>query len=111
MLNASLLADMRNSYAKVIDTLGTPLTWTQAVGGGTGAFVCGMAIAGDKDEALVNSYGVGARIITVKATDFPVAPSKFDKFSSGTEVYVAEAVHPVHLNAGIVGYRVIIKGR
>jgi len=112
MLGAALFSSMKSQYNFTIDTLGTPMQWVHVKSGLTKTVNAGMKIAGDNDAALVQAYGVGARIITVKAIDFSTdKPEKFDKFVSGAETYIAEAVHPVHLNAEVIGYRVYIKGR
>jgi hypothetical protein len=103
---------MRGEYEKLIDTLGIPLTWESAKQGSTAAIVAGMRIASDQSDAIVNAYGVGARIITLKASSFPTTqPEKFDKFKTGSEVYVADTVVPVHLNNELVGYRVYVRGK
>jgi len=112
MLTTALFATMKAQYERTIDTLGATMIWTQAKPPNNNkAIVAGMKIASDQDTALVQAYGVGARVITVKASDFPVAPEKFDRLVCGTEAYTAEAVHPVHLNAALVGYKIFVKGR
>jgi hypothetical protein len=103
---------MKAQYESVIDTLGVNVIWTQAKPPHANkAVTAGIKIAGNDDEALVQSLGVGARIFTMKASDFTTAPEKFDRLVVGTEAYTAEAVHPVHLNAALIGYRIYTKGK
>ncbi len=112
MLGATLFTQMRSSYERVIDTLGVQVTWTQAkTPHNSKSVVAGMKIAGVQDDAIVQAYGVGARIMTLKASDFPTPPEKFDRLAVDSEVYTAEAVQPVHLNAALVGYKIYIKGK
>jgi hypothetical protein len=111
MLGAALFTTMKTEYEKVIDMLGVPMAWTHVKTSTTANVTAGMKIATDEDTALVQSYGIGARIITVKASDFTIPPEKFDRFAVQSEVYIAEAVAPVHLNGTLLGYRVYIRGK
>ena len=111
MLGAALFATMKAQYERTIDTLGIPMVWTHTKTSATANLVGGMRIATDEDTALVQSYGVGARIITLKAAGLTGAPEKFDRFAVLNEVYIAESVAPVHLNGTLLGYRVYIKGK
>jgi len=111
MLGAALFATMKAQYERTIDTLGIPMVWTHTKTSATANLVGGMRIASDEDSAIVQSMGIGARIITLKAAGLTAAPEKFDRFAVGNEVYIADSVHPVHLNAQLIGYRVYIKGK
>jgi len=112
VLDATLLSTYRAGYELVIETLGTPATWTQAKPPhATKSVTAGLKIAGNEDDALVQAYGVGARVITVKAKDFTAAPEKFDRVTMGSETMTIEAVHPVHLNAALVGYKLYVRGK
>jgi hypothetical protein len=112
MLGAALFNQMKAGYDQVIDLLGSPVMWTQTKPPrNTVQIIAALKIADDSDDAIVNAYGVGVRILTAKASDFIVPPVKFDSFAMGNEVYIAEAVHPVHLNNALVGYRVMVKGK
>lgn len=112
MLTRTLFSTMKSQYERVIDTLGVPMSWTHIKSGLTLSVIGGIKIAGNEDIAIVNAYGIGARIITVKASSFPTThPEKFDKFVVGSETYIIENVSPVHFNGELVGYRVFTKGR
>lgn len=111
MLGTALFSAMKSQYEMVIDTLGVPMVYSHTKTGATVNLVGGMRIASDEDQALIQSYGVGARIITLKASAITVPPEKFDRFTVQSETYIAEAVVPVHLNGALIGYRVYIKGR
>lgn len=111
MLGAVLFDLMREQYERTIDTLGVPMQWTNTKTNTTKSVVGGMKIATDADLALVQSYGVGARVITIKAAGLTTEPEKFDRFAVQGAIYVAESVAPVHLNGTLVGFRIYIKGR
>ena len=112
MLTAPVLATVKAQYERTIDMLGVQATWKQAVGGGSQALTIGSRIAGDKDDAIVNAYGIGARIFTLKAADFPTNPPvKFDTLTIGTETHVIDHVAPVHMNGSTFGYRCFVRGK
>lgn len=111
MLAQSALTEMLKRYEQAIDLLGVPMLWTNVKSGAEQPVIGGIRIASDEEINLVQSYGVGARIITLKARGLSRAPEKFDRFSLDSAVYVAELVAPVHLGGQLVGYRIYIKGR
>lgn len=69
----------------------------------------GVRTVGSEDEALVNAYGIGAKLLTVNGIDLPVAPVKFDTFTIDGVVFVADSVLPVYLNDSVDRYRVIAR--
>jgi hypothetical protein len=108
---ADAINELKAQYDRTIDVLGVPMMWAEAKSAATASLVAGLRIASDAENAVVQAYGVGARIITIKAASLPQAPVKFDRFIMGGEVMVAEHVSPVHLTGKLVGYRVYVKGR
>lgn len=112
MLNSAVRNQVKGGFDKVIDLLGTELVWTEAVEPGRSLkVVAGFRNIGRDDQELVNAYGAGGKVITAKVETLPVEPRKFDTFEVEGEVYVVQAVHPVHLNAELIGYRMYARGR
>ena len=107
------LNPVASAMTKLLDELGIPCAYVNTKTDATKDIIAGFKTAGLRDEAIVNAYGVGAKILTLKAGDFTTAPEKYDTFQfQGTdEVYKAEAVHPIHMNAKVQFYKVYIKGR
>jgi hypothetical protein len=108
---ADALNELKVQYDRTIDVLGVPMMWAEAKSAATAPLVAGLRIASDTESTIVQAYGVGARIITIKAASLTQAPVKFDRFIMGGEVMVAEHVAPVHLAGTLVGYRVYVRGR
>jgi hypothetical protein len=113
MLGSQLFATYKSEYERVIDTLGVQAVWARPSASVAGKTVTvGSRIAADKDDAIVNAYGIGALIFTFKAIDFPVGPPlKFDTLTIGTETHVIDHVSPVHMNGSIFGYRCYARGK
>ena len=101
------------SILKILDDLGSPCKYTRVKDNVSINIVAGFKTAGPRDEAITNSYGVNAKIITVNAADFTIAPIKYDefKFDGNNETYVAEASHPIHSGAKVLLYKIYIKGK
>ena len=103
---------MQAAFNKTIETLGLPATWTAAQGGATQALPqVGFASLGRNDETLVNSYGVAAKVITIRADQMGTnQPHKFDSITIGTEKHVLAAVHPIHAGVVVIGWKCVSKG-
>lgn len=102
------------SYDRLIDVLGIPasLHYTKVPADVHPLPKIGFATVSKQDDAIINAYGVGARIITIKASDVTRAPIKFDRVQVGSEFYTIDTVTDVHLpgTGSIVGYRCFCKG-
>ncbi len=104
-------AKLKAAQLQAFAQLSIPATWTQTKAPkATKAISVGFKTAGFKDEIIVNSYGVGAKIITMKQSYVP-GMAKFDRITVGTERYTADAVHPVHLGSEVLFWKIIVKGR
>ena len=103
----------KQDYESVINTLGVSAIYSTAKSPVvTKTITVGFASASKEDVAIVNSYGIGARIITVKASDMTQPPVKFDHVMIGTEKFVFDTVNDVHLPGGaVVGYRCYCRGK
>ena len=112
MLSSADKQKMRGGFEQVVGLLGVPATWRQVKApNGSHAATVGFRTAGKDDQEVVQAYGIDTVIITCLSKDFPTAPVKFDEFEIMTETYVANAVHPIHLNAELIGYKVLARGR
>ena len=107
------LSSFKAAQLKTLDALGSPCHYVNVKSSNTLDIVAGFKTAGVRDEAIVNAYGVGAKIITVKASDFTTPPEKFDtfQFDGNNETYKADTVNPKHIGAEVVFYTIYIKGK
>ena len=101
-------------YSQLIDTLGVvaSLQRVKDLANTTNNIRVGFSTISKEDIALVNAYGVGAKVITFKHSDVSgTPPAKFDLVTIGAERYVIDTVVPVHLPGGaVVGHKAYIKG-
>ncbi len=113
MLSGAIFNQFKDSFALAIDTLGVPGEFhqTKPPSTVTPLTAVGFRTPGQKDESIINTIGVGGRIITVKAADLTVAPMKLDVVIVHGEKYTVEAVHVVDLNGTILGWKLLCKGR
>lgn len=112
MLTQPLTDDIKKSFNLAIDMLGVPSTWTQAKPpNSTATPTIGFRTAGINDAEVINAYGIGAKIVTMKVDDFTVAPEKFDEILVLAERYTLDAVNPIHLNGAVIGYKAFIRGK
>jgi hypothetical protein len=113
VLGSQLFATYKSEYERVIDTLGVQVVWARPSASISGKKItAGSRIAADKDDAIINAYGIGALIFTLKSLDFPSGPPlKFDTLTIGTETHVIDHVSPVHMNGSIFGYRCYARGK
>lgn len=111
MLNASDHAAMLASYEGVVDTLGVPAVWTQTKDPkATQDVLVGFKTASWRDEELINAYGIGAKVFTIKVSDIPVI-EKFDRIEINGERYTIDSVMPVHLNGVQIFHKAIVRGK
>jgi hypothetical protein len=95
----------------VVDMLGVPATWTQTKApNATEAVVVGFKTASYKDEELINAFGIGAKVFTVKVSDIAII-EKFDRFKVLAETYTIDEVMPVHLNGVHIFHKCFVKGK
>jgi len=71
----------------------------------------GFASVSKTDEALVNAYGVAAKVITIRAGDVTTPPSKFDIVTIGVEKFTLAAAHPIHCGTAVIGWKCYSMGR
>jgi limonene-1,2-epoxide hydrolase len=104
-----------SQYRSVINRLGFPGTFEKVKPPHTRINIARIGQRALRpDDALVNSYGVGARIVTIAAADLPgVVPEKFDAVRIGDERIVFEHVEPAHEpgSGKVIGWRCYVKGK
>ena len=111
MLTPSDHSSMLAAYESVVDTLGVPATWAQTKDPQASAdVVVGFRTVGLQEEAIINAFGIGAKVITVKVSDIPVV-EKFDRFTITGERYTIDAVMPTHLNGTLIFHKCYVKGK
>ena len=111
MLTAADHAAMLAGYEGTVDLLGVPAVWEQTKDPqATKDVVVGFKSATWRDEELINAYGIGAKVFTVKVSDIPVI-EKFDRITIAGERYTIDSVMPVHLNGVQIFHKCIVKGK
>lgn len=99
--------EFKAAYEHTIDTLGVPAT-VVTVGGDS--FDCTIGWKTTRDEELINSYGVGVKVATVKYSDVSIL-KKMDGIRVHADRYTIDEVFPVYLNDIQVGWRCVIRGK
>ena len=67
---------------------------------------------GSNETELVNAYGIDGVELIVKASDFTLAPEKFDRFTVGGEVYTVTDVKAQRgFNNAVILYRCYSRGK
>ena len=99
--------EFRKAYEHAIDTLGVPAT-INTVAGDT--YNCTIGWKTTRDEELINAYGVGVKIATIKQSDVDVL-KKMDRILVMEDRYTIDEVFPVYLNDLQVGWRCVIRGK
>lgn len=111
MLNPLDREKIKSAVEGVVDLLGVPVTWTQTEDPyDTKDVVAGFKSVSWRDEELVNAFGVGAKVFTIKVEDIAVV-KKFDKLVVLGERYTINSVMPVHLNGELVFWKAIVRGK
>jgi hypothetical protein len=105
----------RVQYELIIRTLGIPMVFHQVKTPAITKSTIGGIATAKNDDPVVNSYGIGAKVITLMQSEIPTPPEKFDfvTINAGAEKVVFEAVFPVHepKTGAVIGFRCIAKGK
>ena len=111
MLSPSELAKTKAAYEATVDLLGVPMTWTQTKApNATADTVGGFKSVSWNDQELINSYGIGAKIFTIKVSGIAVI-EKFDTITVLAEQYTITEVMPVHLNGVHIFNKCVSSGK
>lgn len=106
----------RADWENLVDMMGVPMALVQAQPPEATVPLQRVGLRTmDSTDPLVNSYGVGAKVLTIKASELgATVPQKFDALQDADgERLVLDHVTRVHLpgTGGVVGYRCFVKGR
>ena len=107
------LSAFKAAQLKILDDLGLPCHYRRAKDDVQLDIVAGFKSVGVKDQAITLSFGVTAKIITLKASDFTIDPAKYDefKFDGNEETYIADTIVPIHIGAEVVFFKAYIRGK
>lgn len=101
-------------YNKIIETIGVPASIHYTKGNLTlNNIKVGIRSIGTDDEVLINTLGVGAKIITIMAKDILNRPPvKFDVVLVNSEKYTIESVDKIHLptTGKVIAYKCFVQG-
>lgn len=112
MLSNTMYNQSVAAIYQVINTLGVPAQWTQKKApNNTASMNIGVRRTGKNDEDIIQAYGQGVVLGTAKADDFPVPPEKFDVIVVEGQDLTITSVNPVALNAKVIMYKIIMKGK
>ena len=98
---------MRLKYEQTIDTLGVPARIERVSGD---EYECVIGWRTSTDEELINAFGVGVKVATIKERDVPVV-QKMDRIRVLDDRYTVDEVFPVYLNDLLIGWRCVIRGK
>jgi CRISPR/Cas system CMR-associated protein Cmr3 (group 5 of RAMP superfamily) len=105
------LAKVKAAFAFAIDFLGLPAVLTEATvrsATPTHTFRVGFNAVNIQDEALVNSYGINAKVITMKASE-GYKPKKFDSIVVNGQKYFVDGTQEISVGGEIIGYKMYCK--
>ncbi|RLC00592.1 MAG: hypothetical protein DRH90_18120 [Deltaproteobacteria bacterium] len=107
----SLHQSIKDAQYDAFDRLSVGVTWTQAKApNATKDIRVGFKSLGWRDQELINAYGIGAKIFTVKVDDIPVI-DKFDKITLNGEAYTVNSVMPAYVGDMHTYHKVIVNGK
>jgi hypothetical protein len=111
-LSESLYNQTHLGFITVIDLLGVPCTHRRHTDGlPTPIPSVGFSSISRVEEPFIQAYGINGKVITVKISDLPEQPTKFDLFEVKGERYIADLVRVVHLNDTPIGWKIFCKGK
>ena len=113
MLSAKLFGQMSAGFNQVVDTLGVPAEYHQTKPPQTVTAIAtvGFKTPSSSDEAIINTIGIGGRIVTIKAADLSTPPVKLDRVKIKDEMFTVETVHVIQLGSVVLGWKLLCKGR
>ena len=99
--------EFKTAYEHAIDTLGVPASVVTVAGD---TYNCTIGWKTTRDEELINAYGMGVQIATIKFSDVAEL-KKLDGIRVNSDRYTIDEVFPVYLNDIQVGWRCVIRGK
>lgn len=111
MLTAAAISAFKFQFNSTVAAVGVSAVWSRAKAPTpTKTITVGYKTAGVKDTDVINSYGINAIVLTVRAADVAVAPEKFDSFTINGVRHTADAATPVNLKGEVIGWKVYVRG-
>jgi hypothetical protein len=95
---------------QAFDALSAPATFTSVKTGTARTVQVAVKTVSSQDVAIVNAYGLYARVVTMKVSEFTVPPEKFDTVLLNGDLGVFAGVHLHSVNDVPVFYKGYIKG-
>lgn len=105
------LKTMAGAWARAVHGLGHPMEYRPR-GGASYKIIGGLATVGAADAQAVQALGLGARIVTVVASDIRdgATPQQFDQIRIGAGTFTVDSWQPVFIAGELAGYRGFVKG-
>ena len=71
-----------------------------------------LKTVGPTDAEIVNTWGLGARIVTIPADALPApyVPQRFDRVQIGTSLHTADYVHEIRIGDEVIAYKIYVRG-
>jgi len=105
---------IRSELTLIFGQLAIPVSFKQTKSPGTTTAIRALVQSNGKaTEAIINSYGVHGKQITILESSLITPPEKFDKVVIDGVNYVIDAVSPVydHSVGDTMAYRCLTKGK
>lgn len=111
MFDAATRNKIEGGYLAAFNLMAVPAVWRQAKAPhATRNLDVGYSVATLREQEIVNAYGIGTKIITVKVSDLPNL-EKFDRFEINGTVETLDAVLPLHVNGTHLFWQGYVKGK
>ena len=111
MLSPTDRDNIQSATENLVATLGVPATWKQTKDPqATQDIIVGFKSIGWKDQELINAFGIGAKVLTIRVSELANI-DKFDTITVNGERYTIDTVMPVHLNGVHLLHKCYIRGK
>ena len=107
MLSSSMRLTWAKAYRDTINAIGVPATVLPKSGDPVD---CTVGFKTSTDVDIINSWGVGSKIVTIQVADVPDL-EKLDRVMIENERYTIEQVSPIHLNNMLIAWRGVVRGQ
>lgn len=107
MLSTSDKLYFAKQWNEGVKSLGVPATHVSTDGVET---ECTVGFKTTKDEEIINSWGIGAKIITIRAAEVSQV-NKLERLFIMGQIYTLDFVDPVMLNDIFCGWRCYVRGK
>lgn len=113
MLPAGLQTAWSTGARETIRLLAVQPAFLVKPSGGPLAVNIALKTVGPTDVDLVNTWGLGARIMTIPADELPpgMIVDRFDRLQIGTSIHTADYVHEIRLGDEVIAWKLYARGR